>query len=258
MINILISVDSNYIDKAQTMLFSMRMHTQEDITVYLLNHALPSSAVAQFASFLQKKCRMDLQEIDVHKTALDDMPVGEYNFTIEMYYRILAQFLLPDTLDRILWIDADTVVLQDIAPFYHQEFGGAKYVVCSDSQNGSSFVQACIKRLALPDSHTYFNSGVLLMDLALLRRETDMTYIFEQSRLLRDKLEFPDQDILNYLYQGQVKYADWKKYNYQLATIKRLPKEEAANIVILHYTGKNKPWNYWQIANVSKYCPKTK
>ena len=37
MINILISVNNNYLDKAKTMLHSLRRNHSEDMTVYLIN-----------------------------------------------------------------------------------------------------------------------------------------------------------------------------------------------------------------------------
>lgn len=253
MINILISVDANYLDKAQTMLYSMRMHTKEEITVFLLNHKLSAVQVDNITTYLEKECKIQLREIDVRSTPLDELPVGDYNFTIEMYYRILAQFLLPETLDRILWIDADAVLLGDISTFYHQDFHETKYVVCADSQNNTDYVQACRKRLGLRYDHIYFNSGVMLMNLCSLRAETDLNTIVNQCLRLKDRLEFPDQDILNYLYQGQVNYADWEKYNYQLANTRHLPDDVSEGIIILHYTGRNKPWNYWQINGTSRY-----
>jgi len=253
MINILISVDSNYLTKAQTMLFSLRLHTKEEIAVYLLNHRLTEAEIDGFRLFLKNKCKMELVHIDAKDTALDNFPVGDLNFTIEMYYRILAQFLLPTSVDRILWIDADIVVLKDVSEFYHQPFNGAKYVVCEDSQSETSFVQESISRLGLPAGEKYFNSGVMLMNLGLLRQETNLVDILKRSDEIKEKLTYPDQDILNYLYYNQVKYADWKTYNYQLAGVNCLSKSDVKDIVILHYTGMRKPWNYWQIVNVSKH-----
>lgn len=253
MINILISVDSNYLDKAQTLLFSVRQHTQEDISIYLLNHRLMKSEICKFSSYLQNKCRMQLHMIDISNTVLDNFPVIGSGFTIETYYRILAQFLLPDSLDRILWLDADMVVLQDLASLYHQDFDGMMYVVCPDSKCDSNWVRECKEKLSLPESHVYFNAGMLLMDLKALRNGMTLEEMLQQCNLIRDKLTYNDQDILNYLYQNDVKYANWKKYNYQLIGINRIPKDELKQIVVLHYCGGNKPWNYWQLNNTSKY-----
>lgn len=251
MINVLISVDSNYLDKAQTMLFSLHMSTKEDVTVYLLDYRLSTEEKKRFRQYLIEKCQMQLSVIDVRETDLDTLPVGRYS--IEMYFRILAQFLMPDSLDRILWLDADIVLLKSISEFYHQSFEGKKYIVCAESQGKEQWLIDHKKELGLPQEYIYFNSGVMLINLELLRKSTNMHDIIAQCYSLRDKLRCPDQDILNYLYQGQVKYAELKKYNYQLTAIDHIPHSDVHHIVILHYSGYRKPWNYWQITDASKY-----
>ncbi len=224
------------------MLFSASRSTKEAISVYLLNHGLSKDKVSDLKHFLRKKCRSTLEVVDIPETALDNMPIGDLNFSIEMYYRIIAQFLLPKELDRILWLDADIIVLKNIAPFYHQDFCAKKYVVCADAAGNSPWVTEVKEKLQLPVEHQYFNSGVLLINLELLRQETNLDSILRRSNELRDKLTYPDQDILNTLYTYDVLYADWKQYNYQLIGKPRIPKNEQNQIVILHYTGGRKPW----------------
>lgn len=250
--NILISVDSNYLDKAKTMLYSVRMHTEECIIVYLLNHSLKLNEVSDFVYFMSKRCNISVVEIDVSKTELDNLPIGNLNFSIEMYYRILAQFLLPESLDRVLWLDADLVVLKSINDFYNTNFSGKKYIVAQDMSDGLPWVNIVKRKINLPQNTKYFNSGVLLINLELLRRTTQIDNIIDKCISMRNVLTYPDQDILNYLYCGQVGYVDPLKYNYQLSGKKRLDKKTLKNIVILHYTGKLKPWFYWNICNATK------
>ena len=69
---------------------------------------------------------------------------------------------------------------------------------------------------------------------------------------LKDKLFYQDQDILNALYVGQVKYAE-KIYNYQLLGMRKIPKDDIKQMSILHYTGSRKPWDYHCMDNNSKY-----
>lgn len=253
MLNILMSVNSNYLEKAQTMLFSIHLKVKEEVTVYLLNHRLSCEEIRGFEKYLQTRCKMKAIIIDIKNTALDNLPVGNLNFSIEMYYRIIAQFLLPESLDRIVWLDADIVILNDITEFYYQDFDNKKYIVCADAKHDSKWVQEAKEKMKLPKEHLYFNSGVLLMNLPLLRKDTDMEFIIEQCNLLKERLTYPDQDILNYLYKEDVKYADWERYNYQVVGLKELDKSKVSKIIVLHYCGSDKPWDYWNISSVSKY-----
>jgi len=251
--NILISVDKNYLDKAETMVFSLRQHVREPIEVFLLNHALKEKEIAAFEKYLSECCHANLQVIDVFSTALDTFPIVKDYFSVEMFYRILAQFLLPNNMERVLWLDADLIVLKDISSFYHQSFEENDYIVCPDANNDTEWLNNHIQSLDLPPEHIYFNSGVMLMNLELLRQEQSADEIIQSAVSIRDKLRYPDQDILNYIYAGRVKYCDWKQYNYQMQGKASIPENDMVSIIVLHYTGSQKPWNYWQLNGASKY-----
>ena len=254
--NILISVNEKYLDKAETMLFSLKRNTKEPIVVYLLNRSLSQDKIKRFGQYLGREGIATLSIVNVDSTFFDAFPL-EKQFSIETYYRILAQFLLPESLKRVLWLDADIIITKDIEAFYHQSFDGMKYVVCPEKEYPGEYdlwkARIQKERLGLPDEHVYFNSGVLLMNLALLRKETERDEILQKCLKLKDALQFPDQDLLNAIYFGQVKYAEWKLFNYELLGVKRLPKEDAERLYILHYTGPHKPWEYQYMNNTSKY-----
>lgn len=259
MMNILISVNKEYLDKAQTMLFSLRRYVHEEITVYLLNHSLSLEDIRKSENYLRKKCSITMKCINVKNTMFDQMTLGNQHFSIEMYYRILAQFFLPDCIDRVLWLDADIIVLKSLSDFYHQDFDGKKYVAAADcGVNNSKYWKPIKGKLGLPETYVYFNSGVLLINLECLRKETSEDSIIAKTFMIREKLTLPDQDILNYLYHDDVKYADWKIYNYQYAGETGIEAEDFQRIAVLHYVGRNKPWKYWCLKGDSRYYWKTR
>ncbi len=241
--DILISVNEKYLDKAFSMLLSLRRCTREAVRVHLMTHALAQKSIAKLDNFLRGN-GMCLSVVDVTHTALDALPLGNRHFSIEMYYRLLAQFLLPEELDRVLWLDADIVVTKDLAPFYHQSFDGKLLCACQDKSDGNAELTTIKEKLGLPPEHPYFNSGVLLLNLAALRHETTQAQIAQAAKTLSDRLTYPDQDILNTLYQGRVKYLPWQIYNYQVLYERELDREVAENVAIYHYVGETKPWDY--------------
>lgn len=241
--DILISVNEKYLDKAKTMLLSLRRRTREAVHVHLMTHALAQKSIASLDAFLRRN-GMCLSVVDVTNTALDTLPLGNRHFSIEMYYRLLAQFLLPETLDRVLWLDADIVVTKDLAPFYHQSFDEKLLCACQDKSDGNWELTAIKEKLGLPTGHPYFNSGVLLLNLAELRHQTTQAQIVDLANRLSDLLTYPDQDILNTLYQGRVKYLPWQVYNYQVLYERELDPQIAAKVAIYHYVGETKPWDY--------------
>lgn len=241
--DILISVNEKYLDKAETMLLSLRRCTKEALRVHLMTHALAQKSIAKLDNFLRRN-GMQLSVVDVTSTALDALPLGNRHFSIEMYYRLLAQFLLPEELDRVLWLDADIVVTKDLESFYHQSFDGKLLCACQDKSDGNAELTGIKKKLGLPPEHVYFNSGVLLLNLSGLRRETTQAQIVALANQLSSLLTYPDQDILNTLYHGKVKYLPWRVYNYQVLYEAEIDGQIAKDVAIYHYVGETKPWDY--------------
>lgn len=250
--NILISVNESYLDKAEIMLLSVRKNTREKLDIYLLNHSLDEHHISRFCKFLARH-NMSLHIVNVSNTNFDGMTLGNAHFSIEMYYRILAQYLLPKDLDRILWLDADIVALKDIKHFYNQSFDEKAMVVCPDSKYNSKLIVDIKNNLGLPKEYIYFNSGVLLLNLTYLRKNISLENIISLSKEIENKLIYPDQDILNYIYHNKIKYAEWQKYNFQLVEIGKVDKVVLDEVVIMHYSGPYKPWNYAHINSFSKY-----
>lgn len=115
-------------------------------------------------------------------------------FTPAMWYRVLLPELLPDV-ERALYLDVDTLVLDAIAPLWDIPLGGASVAAVTNvlldkhrHRPGS---------LGLPPEQPYFNSGVLLMDLERMRRGHAAEAIRSAARAGGSAFEWPDQDALN-------------------------------------------------------------
>lgn len=234
------------------MLHSFRRNNSEDVTVYLINRSLNSAELKKFRNYLQKYLRMDLVVIDVSTTAFDQLPLNDGRFSIEIYYRVIAQFLLPQTVDRIMWLDADIVICGTISDFYHQDFEGALLVACPDVDCEDKEILRIKENLGLSREHIYLNSGVLLLNIEALRKITDLQDIVQTAQSIAQYFVYPDQDLLNYLYTGRVKYCDQNQYNCQVKAFGKLTKYQCDQIAILHYAGHQKPWLFYYIYGLSK------
>lgn len=252
MMNILISVDENYLKYVKSMIYSLRCCVKDDIKVFLFKNSLEKNSLEDLRNFLKNKCKACLEIIESPKGCFEGLPLGNQHFTIEMYYRLIAQFVLPSNIDRILWLDADIIVKKDITSFYYQQFDGKSMVVCPDINCNLKEIDELKCKIGLSKRHRYFNSGVLLLNLQKLREDTTIDGVLSICMDLRNKVEYPDQDILNYLYQNKVKYADELVYNFQTFEGK-VARKERKRIAIIHYVGQKKPWKYKFINNMSIY-----
>lgn len=180
-------------------------------------------------------------------------------FTKEMYLRIFIPQILSDA-KKAIYIDVDTMVHADVAEFFGIDLGDY-YLAASRDFNTIVNVKYydSVKKyfqeiLKFDDMTTYFNSGVLLMNLEKLREIN----VVEKTYELLDKykeLLYPDQDILNLICRDHTLIID-NNWNYvpliNLALIQDeefqpIAKEWAkgmGNRKITHYISEEKPWDF--------------
>ncbi|MBN9221210.1 MAG: glycosyltransferase family 8 protein [Mesorhizobium sp.] len=171
--------------------------------------------------------------------------------------------LLPD-LDRVLYLDADILAVADIRPLLSADLGGAVAGAVQDLGLHAALAEEEVTgrpdhllhvRDALgwdPDNFTYVNSGMLLLDLAKLRREG---FGARAGQLVLDhpyRFRWRDQDAINLLLQGRVALLD-PRWNTMVWLLERETRRlyvdaEAAALQrrdpwLLHFSGASKPWD---------------
>lgn len=96
----------------------------------------------------------------------------------------------------------------------------------------------------------YFNSGVLLINTLAWAQESVSAKAMSMlaDKAIVSRLTYMDQDILNLILLGKVKFID-AKYNTQFSLNYELKKSFICPIndetVLIHYVGPTKPWHYW-------------
>lgn len=136
---------------------------------------------------------------EIADDAIAGLPAMEH-IPATMWYRTFLPELLPGV-DRILYLDADTIVLDSLDPLWSTDLGdcllGAVTNVWEPWNEGYP-----TGGLGLAARDDYFNSGVLLMDLAGLRAEACARQVLDWARG-RDQLPWGDQDALNAVLAGR-------------------------------------------------------
>ena len=119
--NILVTIDQNYIKQLEVMMFSLRRHhPKEELDVYLLHEKIPEKALKKLSETLQI-VTINLHPIQIDNQFFENFPITErYPYT--MYYRLLAAHFLPDSVDRVLYLDPDLVIINPIDELYNIQF----------------------------------------------------------------------------------------------------------------------------------------
>lgn len=250
--NILLAANKKYLKYMENLIFSIKYNLEkDDINIYFINQNVEEKFLNNIRKNLEKKYDINFHIINISNDLFQDLPILEH-FSVEMYFRLIAQYILPQNLDRILWVDIDIVCLKNLEKFYYQDFDNKSMVVCADSLYDGEMLVEHKDNLGINQNTKYFNSGVLLLNLNKIREKYSIEDIINKSIECKDKLKFPDQDVLNILYEGDVKYTN-KYYNYQLIFRDDIVQEDDEKIVLLHYTGAEKPWRFKCINKTSKY-----
>lgn len=241
--NILIAIDLNYVIPAKVMLKSLHIHSSEDLDIYLLYQSLPQNIIEDLHDFVIKECGgAKLHPIYVDKEDFAEMPLTGW-FSVEIYFRVIAPFVLPDSIKRILWIDADIIVQKDISALYNKDLNNAAIGVVRD-MGSNNLISECIDRLSMQDDSVYFNSGMILFDLTAIRTHwTREIFINQMKGMCSKNLIYPDQDMLNLIFEKN-KLILPDKWNYQLRSWSKIKTTELEKAAIIHFVGKIKPWNF--------------
>ena len=261
--NILVTVSQSYCVYVTAMLKSLFRHNHCPITVYLMFSRVDDETLEKVRAYIEDKNGHTFVPVRVGDDVFDDAPVNMY-FTKEMYYRLLASRLLPEEAERVLYMDPDILVRGSVEEFYNLPFDGNMLIAMPDppqtfNRNISDNRPHHI-RLGLPEDFRYINSGVLLMNLRLMREKNfNVNSIFEIIEAKKDDgLVYPDQDAINIYFRDSMKL--WKNlFNYnpglQANEVIRwgLSKKyrRLENPIIVHFMGPVKPWS---IHYRNKYC----
>lgn len=110
------------------------------------------------------------------------------------WYRLFASSLLADTA-KCLFLDSDLLVLDGLRPLWDIDLG-ENYVGAVTNMFMPQH-RARPQALGLPSEQFYFNAGVLLLNLSLLRRESCADALLATARARADEFLWRDQDTLN-------------------------------------------------------------
>ena len=245
---LLVTVDKNYIPPLQVMLTSLYMNNPgEDVELYLLHSRLQEKELEP----LEKQCgRLGYKffPVKIEDSWFSQAPVTK-QYPREMYYRLLAPCFLPQKLHRILYLDPDILVINSLKPLWETDMKGRLFAAAAHT--GKTNLANNINQVRMGTTNKYFNSGVLLINLDQGRKEILPEEIFQYAGEHAKELLLPDQDILNAVFGSRTLELDDYLWNYDARNYSTYLLRSGGvcdmdwvmgNTGILHFCGKTKPW----------------
>jgi lipopolysaccharide biosynthesis glycosyltransferase len=164
------------------------------------------------------------------------------HFTISSYYRLCIAGMVPDHVERLLYLDTDIIVNNSLAGLFNIRMGN--FAAAAVTEFSSYTVRP---ELGITSPDMYFNSGVLLINVKEWKQqqisEKAINFILNNP----EKLIWGDQDALNAVFAGDYMRLE-ARYNMihsdipaklTRAGFRKFLEDKA----IIHYTlTNNKPW----------------
>jgi len=242
--NILFSTDKNYFMPMVVSIVSILENNKDsNLNIYILSNFLEEDQ-KEVLVVLEKKYNQKICLIIIESEYFDEAPT--LRWTKEAYYRLLVGEKLPASVNRIIYLDCDTIVNGELKSFYYSDLGVYLMGALCEGNNINQRVS-----LGLSPIGDYYQSGVILMDLNKCRDKLKYNDIITVLKRIKDSMIAVDQDIINVIFDGKIKKIDkifnnCEITNYYGNNLNRLLNRINKNIfnetVIFHYaTGK--PWN---------------
>lgn len=262
-IPIFFAVDDGYIPFLAVAIQSMVDNASDD-NKYLIKVLYTNISVENQKKILKyERSNVDIEFVDLNyyiKKVQDKLYTRDY-YSKTTYFRLFIPNLYPQY-SKVLYLDSDIVILDDIAKLYNTDMGDNLVAAAPDDviQFNKVFQEYVELVVGVADYRKYFNAGILVMNLDELRK-----FKFQEKFIyLLDKIRFSvaqDQDYLNRLCKGRVKFFDrvWNRMPMPD------PKIKASDVKLVHYNLAFKPWHFedilykeffWKYAEETEYFDK--
>ena len=238
-IHLLCAADARYGAYAGIMLSSvLRTNPGECFEIHLLSDRMRRHDLRKLTALVDK-AGSHCTVYDVAPRLADYPRGGGDHLTRTAYARLLIGGLLPAGVRHILYLDCDIICTGALRPLWQLRDAVPLLGAVAD-RTGERWKD----RLRLPADAVYFNSGVLLVNLAAWRNGDCASQIAAWMIANPDNLRLADQDAINACLSTAITPLP-DCWNLQIGFDSGpLPAARLNEAALLHYTSAHKPWRF--------------
>jgi lipopolysaccharide biosynthesis glycosyltransferase len=248
MIHVVCAIDNAYIAHCGVMLVSLFENNRSaNFYIHIISTGLEEKEFAKLKKLISNY-RHAYKSYFFDAGLLEGAPVSGH-VSLSTYYRVLIPELLPETVDKVLYLDSDIIIRHNISALWETDINNLHLAAAREL-----VTEEHKKSLEIPDEFCYFNAGILLMNLEKWREEQTSKKVIAFIGQNAQKLVFWDQDALNANLFNSCKIlpSQWnvtagffsqevEKYGLDAKEVKQV----CENPYIIHFTGTEKPWKYF-------------
>ena len=216
-----------------------RVHKKK-LNVYLLHSNLTESELKKLNA-LSKSYGQSIQLIEFPESKYKKelsilMKVQEKfsNMDKGTYYRLFIAELIPEHVDRVLYLDCDTLINKNLESFYNTNFEGNSIIAITDVQDEMVWKSSTLARFDRYYNYKKkFNAGIFILNLKSVRKN-----FLGRCLKVAETLKFllADQDILNIVFIAESKILDRPEFNL-IASRRRIVNISLEKAHVIHLAG---------------------
>lgn len=262
-IKVVCASDNNYAMPLGVMLYSLLKHLNKNSTVevFVIDGGISNknkTKILKSLAFAQDKLKIHwLNPQNSHLFSQIKNAKTSHHITLAAYYRLLVSDLLPSNINKIIYLDIDLLLQNDLSHLWSIDV--SNHCIAAIQDMGLPYVSSnyglkIYSELNIPPKTKYFNSGVIVINLTLWRNQKISQQVVDFLSKYSEKIRWHDQDALNAVLAEKWLEVDprWNQIPYIL-TLKSWQESPFSEVVfnqvindpyIIHYATENKPWKY--------------
>jgi len=250
--DLLLTFDDNYTQHAGVTICSLLANNPGAHTFHVISDGISDHNRALLAALCDAS-GSSIRYYSVDAATAAQFPVGEGtinpDLTIATYFRLFMADLLPQSVTKVLYIDCDIVVDGTLEGLWNTTFQEGKCIAALEEL--PTLADDGCRRMGYPPTSSYFNAGVLLVDLGQLRTFYTVAVAANFIREHHADIRYHDQDVLNALLRDRKQFFPLRYNVMDTYLMKRavLPpryadqRQDVRRPTVIHYTGEVKPWH---------------
>ncbi len=199
-LNVLLSSDDNYAQHLGATIYSLLEHNInfEAINIYVIDNDISGNSKEKLEWIGNQFKNSKIAWIPFAEWKAKLRLNMTWNISISAYARLFLSEMLPSNIDRVLYMDCDMIVCDSLMTLWNTDLAGKILGAVQDNIGDSTKVA-----VELLPRDRYFNSGLLLVNLAAWREQNISRKCLDFIHRHEGSIVHHDQGVLNGVLKGK-------------------------------------------------------
>ena len=197
-VNVVYAADEKFAEILSVSLESL-VTNNKHVVVYILNNGIKENSVEKLK-----------RQAERHGSTIHFMPLRslkdyagrelscQKKITATTYFRLFLPEIMPEEVERVLYIDCDTLVLDDLSELYNS------HLINTCGNVAEPTAPLMKRKVGLKPQDTYVNAGIMLIDLKRWREDGIDKKFISYIEEMDGNISFEDQGVINHVLKGKI------------------------------------------------------